>query len=95
MKDVCILGTKYGNPDTARFIITNNENIKLMMPVAKNDPDAVLILDESHNFRNYQGGRSKELFDLADKIGSQNVLCVSATPIKAVPAELTPAPASD
>lgn len=91
MKDVCILGTKYGNPDTARFIITNNENIKLMMPVAKNDPDAVLILDESHNFRNYQGGRSKELFDLADKIGSQNVLCVSATPIKAVPAELTPA----
>lgn len=91
MRDVCILGTKYGNPDTARFIITNNENIKLMMPVAKSDPDSMLILDESHNFRNYSGGRSKELFDLADKINSHNVLCVSATPIKAVPSELTPA----
>lgn len=91
MKDVCILGTKYGNPDTARYIITNNENIKLMMPVAKADPDCMLIIDECHNFRNYEGGRSTELFQLADKLQSQNVLCVSATPIKAAPSELVPA----
>lgn len=90
MRDVCILGTKYGDPSTARFIITNNENIKLMMPIAKNDPDSVVILDECHNFRNFNGGRSKELFALCDKIGSKNVLCVSATPIKASPAEITP-----
>lgn len=91
MRDACILGTKYGNAQTARFIITNNENIKLMMDVAKEDPDSMLIVDECHNFRNYMGGRSKELFTLADKIGSHNVLCVSATPIKAAPSELTPA----
>ena len=91
LEDVCILGTKYGNPETARWIITNNENIKLMLPIAKRDPNAVLILDECHNFRNYKGTRSSELFELADKIGSKNVLCVSATPIKAVPAEIAPA----
>jgi superfamily II DNA or RNA helicase len=90
MRDVCILGTKYGNPDTARFIITNNENIKLMLPIVSKDSDSVFILDECHNFRNFNGGRSKELFDLCDKIGSRNVLCVSATPIKAAPAEITP-----
>lgn len=91
MRDVCILGTSYGNPKTAKWFITNNENIKLMMPYAQKDPDAMLILDESHNFRNYSGSRSEELFNLADKIGSNNVLCVSATPIKAVPAEIAPA----
>ena len=89
-KDVCILGS-FGNPKTARYVITNNENIKLMMPHVDSDPDAMLIIDECHNFRNYGGTRSKELFSLADKIGSHNVLCVSATPIKAVPAEITPA----
>ena len=89
-KDVCILGS-FGNPKTARYVITNNENIKLMMPHVDSDPDAMLIIDECHNFRNYGGTRSKELFDLADKLGSHNVLCVSATPIKAVPAEITPA----
>lgn len=90
MHDVCILGTKYGDPETARFIITNNENIKLMLPVVSQDPDTMFILDECHNFRNFNGGRSKELFALCDKIGSRNVLCVSATPIKASPAEITP-----
>ena len=91
MHDVCILGTKYGNPETARFIITNNENIKLMQKIIKREPDAMLILDECHNFRNYEGERSKELFNLADTLQSTNILCVSATPIKAVPSEITPA----
>lgn len=91
MKDVCILGTKYGNPKTARFIITNNEAINLMDKVAKRDPDSLFILDESHNFRNYEGIRSTQLFNLVDKIDPKNVLCVSATPIKAVPAEIVPA----
>lgn len=91
MHDVCILGTSYGNPETARFIITNNENIKLMQKIAKKEPDAMLILDECHNFRNYEGERSKELFKLSDTLQCRDTLCVSATPIKAVPAEITPA----
>ena len=90
MDEVCILGTPNAKPKTARWIITNNENIKLMQAIAENDPDAMLILDESHNFRNYTGGRAQELFKLADTIGSHNVLCISATPIKAAPAEITP-----
>lgn len=88
--EVCVLGTKFGNPATAKWIITNNENIKLMLAVAKKDPNSMLIVDECHNFRNFAGGRSKELFELADKIASENVLCVSATPIKATPSEITP-----
>lgn len=91
LKDICILGTSYGDPKTAKWLITNNENIKLMMPYAQKDPDSMIILDESHNFRNYSGTRSAELFKLVDTIGSENVLCVSATPIKAVPAEIAPA----
>ena len=91
MRDVCILGTNYGNPQTAKFIITNNENIKLMMNAIKGAvPNSLFVLDESHNFRNYNGERSKELFALIDKMKPENVLPVSATPIKAVPAELTP-----
>lgn len=89
-RDVCVLGTKYGNPNSARFIITNNESIKLMQSVATKDPNAMLILDESHNFRNYSGTRSLELYKLADTIQSKNVLCMSATPIKAAPSEITP-----
>ena len=89
-RDVCVLGS-FGDPKTARYIITNNESIRLMLPHVQNEPDSMLILDECHNFRNYGGTRSKELFVLADKLGSENVLCVSATPIKAVPAEITPA----
>lgn len=88
--DVCVLGEKYANPNGAHFIITNNENLKLMQSVAQADPNSMIILDESHNFRNYEGTRSAELFKLADTIGSHNVLCMSATPIKAAPSEITP-----
>ena len=90
MHDVCILGTKYGDPEKAHFIITNNENIKLMQKIAHREPTSMIILDESHNFRNYDGERSKELFKLVETIQSNDILCVSATPIKAVPAEITP-----
>lgn len=91
MHDVCILGTKYGDPKTARFIITNNESIPLMTKIAEKDENSLFILDESHNFRNYEGIRSKQLFEVANKIQSKNILCLSATPIKAVPAEIVPA----
>lgn len=90
-RDVCILGTKFGDPKTAKFLIVNNESLKLMQAVAKTEPSAMLILDESHNFRNYTGTRSVELFKLADTIQSNNVLVMSATPIKAAPSEITPA----
>lgn len=90
MRDVCILGTKYGNPNTAKYIITNNESIGLMSKIAQTDPNAMLIVDECHNFRNIDGLRANELVQLEETIQSQNVLCVSATPIKAVPAEIAP-----
>lgn len=89
-RGVCILGTNFGDPKTARFIITNNESIKLMQAVAQPDPTAMFVLDESHNFRNYNGVRSAELFKLANTIQSHNVLAMSATPIKAAPSEITP-----
>lgn len=89
-RDVCILGTKYGDPSTAKYIIVNQENIKLLQKIAKKDPNSLFVVDECHNFRNYNGVRSQELFTLADTIQSDDIICVSATPIKAVPAELAP-----
>lgn len=89
-QDVCIVNKKFGNPDTAKFLIVNNESIPKLTAIAKKDPNAMLILDESHNFRNFDGKHSHDLYTLAEKIGSDNNLIMSGTPIKAVPAEIVP-----
>ena len=88
--DVKILDGKT-SIEGVKFIIVNNESIKNMQAVAFKDPNSMIIVDECHNFRNYFGTRSAELFKLVDTIGSENVLCMSATPIKAAPSEITPA----
>lgn len=89
-RDVCIVNRNFGNPDTAKFLIVNNESIPKLTAVAKKDPNAMLILDESHNFRNFDGKHSNDLYTLAEKIGSDNNLIMSGTPIKATPSEIVP-----
>jgi SNF2 family DNA or RNA helicase len=76
--------------NTTRFIITNNESINKMIPFAKTGNN-LLIIDESHNFRNLNGKRVNELIEFSNLLGSDDVLVMSGTPIKAAPSEIVPA----
>ena len=73
-----------------KYFIINNESIGTMEPFIKKGKN-LLILDECHNFRNFNGKRSKELFEIQKKIKPADTLLLSGTPIKAIPAEITPA----
>lgn len=74
-----------------QFLVVNNESISKVFPYTKKSSKSMLILDESHNFRNIKGKRTKELLDLKSKLNANDVLVMSGTPIKAVPNEIVPA----
>ena len=76
--------------DTTKFIITNNESIDKMFPYVMSGKN-ILILDESHNFRNIESKRSQQLIELRDKLKCKDTLVMSGTPIKATPNEIVPA----
>ena len=78
------------DPNTTRFIITNNESIDKMIPYVLSGKN-MLILDESHNFRNINSKRVSQLLDLRDKLSCLDILIMSGTPIKATPDEIVPA----
>ena len=78
------------HPDTTRFIITNNESIQKMFPYVLSGRN-MLVLDESHNFRNLKSKRVGELLELRDKLKCVDTLVMSGTPIKATPDEIVPA----
>lgn len=91
-REVYICGTNQEfYPDETRFIITNNESIPKMYPYITDKGENILILDESHNFRNLKGKRTSELIELRDKLKCKDVLVMSGTPIKAAPSEIVPA----
>lgn len=73
-----------------KFFIVNNESIKSMVPFIMSGKN-LLIVDESHNFRNLNGKRTKELIELQKKIKANDTLLMSGTPIKAIPNEISPA----
>lgn len=75
---------------TTKFIITNNESIEKMYPYVMNGKN-MLILDESHNFRNINSKRVTQLIELRDKLHCEDSLIMSGTPIKATPDEIVPA----
>lgn len=88
--EVCVLNNnKFKITDKTRFIITNYENIKGMLEYVE-ECNNMIIVDESHNFRNLNGSRVKELISLKDKLKCKDVLLCSGTPIKAVPSEIVP-----
>lgn len=84
-KDAAI---RYDKKRTKYFII-NNESIKKMMPFVLPGRN-MLIVDESHNFRNIKGKRTQELIALQTAIKATDTLLMSGTPIKATPNELAP-----
>lgn len=75
---------------TTKFIITNNESIEKMYPYVMSGKN-MLILDESHNFRNINSKRVTQLIELRDKLRCEDSLIMSGTPIKATPDEIVPA----
>lgn len=89
--------TSYSSPaDVSKdteFVIINYENIATFTYelVLKWKTDSVLIIvDESHNFKDYKSKRTEELFNLADNLQNRDILLMSGTPIKALGVECVP-----
>ena len=73
-----------------KFIIVNQESIPKIYDKADNKSNNMLIVDESHNFRNLNSARSNNLNELKDRIKATDILVMSGTPIKASPNEICP-----
>lgn len=78
------------HPDTTKYMIINNESIEKMYPYVMSGKN-MLILDESHNFRNLKSKRVGQLLELKNKLKCVDTLVMSGTPIKATPDEIVPA----
>lgn len=79
------------NKNKNKYIIVNQESISKIFPIIDKNRDTIIIVDESHNFRNMQGKRVKELIELKKRTSCEDVLLMSGTPIKALPNEIIPA----
>lgn len=75
-----------------RFIICHYESLELIMRnINKFDPnETAIILDESHNFNEITANRTQLFINICNSIKTKDVLLLSGTPIKAVPAEAIP-----
>lgn len=83
---------KFKNSKDPKFIIVNQESIDKIFDIAKkfSSYDNMIIVDESHNFRNENSQRSKNLFKLKEILNCKDTLLMSGTPIKATPDEIIP-----
>jgi len=90
-EEICIFdtNTKFKPSDKCKYYITNYENAKALLPYVKNN-NHMIVIDESHNFRNVDGTKLKDLLKLKEKHNCKDVLLCSGTPIKAIPSEITP-----
>ena len=91
-EEVGIVGNpKYPVGPKCKYLICNNEALDKLLPLINiSGESTMLIVDESQNFRNYNGLRVKQLLDAAKKIKAGDILLCSGTPIKAVPNEIVP-----
>lgn len=74
----------------AKFIIVNQESISKIFDKVDKKTNNMLVIDESHNFRNLNSARSLDLIKLRDMIETKDTLVMSGTPIKASPNEICP-----
>lgn len=74
-----------------KYFIVNNESIGSIMPYADLPGKKMIIVDEAHNFRNFNGQRVADLINLRERADPKDVLLLSGTPIKAIPNEMVPA----
>lgn len=90
-EDVFIHGvSKSFDSKKAKFIIVNQESIAKISDKIDSKTNNMLIVDESHNFRNLNSARSQELIKLRDALNTKDILVMSGTPIKASPNEICP-----
>lgn len=91
-EEVGIVGNpKYPVGPKCKYLICNNEALDKLLPLINiSGESTMLVVDESQNFRNYNGMRVKQLLDAAKKIKAGDILLCSGTPIKAVPNEIVP-----
>lgn len=90
--EVGIVGnSKYPVTKNCKYLICNNEGLDKLLPMIDlTGQDTMLVVDESQNFRNYNGTRVNQLLSVAGKIKAGDVLLCSGTPIKALPNEIVP-----
>lgn len=86
---ICNQKQIYFDENTTKFVITNIESIDKMYPYIMGGKN-LLVIDESHNFRNLESKRTTQLLKLRDKLKCKDVLAMSGTPIKASPSEIAP-----
>ena len=80
------------NKSKIKWLIVNHESIDKAIPyIPKDRSNTMIILDESHFFRNIDAQRAKALYEIKTILKSTDNLAMSGTPIKASPAELAPA----
>lgn len=76
---------------TTKYIIVNQEAIDKIIPLVKSEKDYMIVVDESHNFRNLNAARTTQLLKLKNITKCKDNLIMSGTPIKAIPNEIVPA----
>ena len=75
--------------NNTKFFIVNQESIPKIFPYIKKSNN-MLIVDESHNFREMKSLRTNHLYQLKQKLECKDVLMMSGTPIKGTPSEIAP-----
>ena len=91
--EIFILGSsKFNNfSNKTKYVIVNQESIPKIYNIVRKFNNPMIIVDESHNFRNMNGKRTKELLELKKITNCKDNLLMSGTPIKATPNEIIPA----
>lgn len=91
-EEVYVVGdSKYRyNKSTTKYVIVNQESISKAHNYVKKS-GVMIVVDESHNFRNIDSKRSQELLKLKQMTNCKDNLLMSGTPLKATPDELIPA----
>lgn len=73
-----------------RFLVVHYEAMSVLMSYVKyiKNKNTVIIVDESHNFGDPKSNRTEELNELVDAIGTQDLILLSGTPVKAYSLEI-------
>ena len=91
-KDIYIHNSpKFDKSKNPKFYIVNQESIDKIFNKVSVNKNTMIILDESHNFRNMDSNRVKKLIQLKELLKCKDNLIMSGTPIKATPNEIVPA----
>lgn len=90
LRDVYVSGLRKYESKYPKFIITNQESIDIVFRRLRKNDNTMIIVDESHNFRNMQSNRTISLLKLREFVNCKDNLFMSGTPIKATPDEIIP-----